>query len=109
MRTYKILFLILISSTASAAVVRRAVPGGSLRNRPPTAEELEAAQGMESLMIEQMVQEMRKSVQHSDLLPVSNGEKIYQQMLDLEYSKQMSKSGRFGIADLVLEQLRGQR
>jgi len=74
-----------------------------------TSEELEAAQGIESLMVDLLIQEMRKTVPENDIIPVSQGEKIFRSMLDSEYAKTISQSGTLGITDLVLEQMKGKR
>lgn len=71
-----------------------------------TQEELEAAYGMESMLADLLIQEMRKTVHESELFPRSNAEKIYQQMLDQEYSRELGRAGTFGIAEQVLAELR---
>lgn len=76
---------------------------------PPTAEELAAARGLEQLLLDMMMQEMRKTVPENDIVPVSQGERIFRQMLDQEYTRQMSESGGVGVAELVLAQMRGKR
>lgn len=76
---------------------------------PPTPEQLAAARGFEAMMIDHLIQEMRKSVPDNELMPASQGEKIFRQMLDTEYARKLSESGGIGIAGLVLEQLQGKR
>lgn len=75
----------------------------------PTAEELSAARGMEAMMVNLMIEEMRKSVPENELVPVSQGERIFGQMLDQEYGRMLTESGGIGVADLVLAQIRGKR
>ncbi len=75
----------------------------------PTPEELSAAKGLESLLVDQLVQEMRKTVHESDLMPASHGEKVYRQMLDSEYSRMLGDSGMLGISDLVIAEMRGRK
>jgi flagellar protein FlgJ len=77
--------------------------------RPATPEEVAAARGIEALMVDLMIQEMRKTVPENDLIPVSHAEKIYRQMLDSEYAKAMTDAGTLGVADLVLAQIKGRR
>lgn len=84
----------------------KAVPLINIQESPPTPEEIAAAKGMEMIFVEQMVQEMRKSVPENELIPLSNGEKIYRQMLDSEYSRMMAEGHNFGIADVVLAEIR---
>lgn len=76
---------------------------------PPSAEELAAARGLEQMLLDQMVQEMRKSVPENEFVPVSQGERIFRQMLDQEYTRVISESGTVGVAGIVLEQMKGKR
>ncbi|MGE4232175.1 MAG: rod-binding protein [Bacteriovoracia bacterium] len=69
----------------------------------------QAAKGLESILVEMMIQEMRKSVPQNDIIPVSQAEKIYRQMLDSEYAKVLVDSGSIGIADLVVAQFGAKR
>ncbi len=62
---------------------------------------------MEALMVDQMIQEMRKTVPDNDIVPVSHGERVYRSMLDSEYARILSESGTLGIADLVVAEMRG--
>ena len=80
-----------------------------VRIEDPTPEELSAARGLESLLVDQLVQEMRKTVPENDLIPASHGEKVYRQMLDSEYSRMLSDSGMVGISDLVIAEMRGRK
>jgi Rod binding domain-containing protein len=63
-------------------------------------------QEFESIFVKMMLKEMRKTVDKSDSL-ISGGfaEDIYRDMLDDEYAKSMSKTARFGLADLLYRQL----
>ena len=62
-------------------------------------------QDMESVFINLMLSNMRNTVQHSELLPESTGEKIMRSMLDQEMATKMSKAGGIGLAKLLYEQL----
>lgn len=72
-------------------------------------EELEAAQGMEALMANMLIGQMRKSVQESDFMPKSSAEKIFESMLDYEYAQTMSRAGTFGLSELILAEMRRNR
>lgn len=74
-----------------------------------TPEELEAAQGIEAIMVNMMLQEMRKTIHENELMPASHAEKIYKQMLDDEYAKSLAKNQGLGFAELVLEQFQRSR
>ena len=62
-------------------------------------------QDMESVFINLMLSNMRNTVQRSELLPESTGEKIMRSMLDQEMATKMSKAGGIGLAKLLYEQL----
>lgn len=72
-------------------------------------EQWAVAKGMESLMIDQMIQQMRKTVPENEFITKSQSEKIYEQMLDSEYARVISESGTIGIAGLIVEQIQGKR
>lgn len=74
-----------------------------------TAEEIAAAQGVEALLIDHMIQEMRKTVPENDIIPISHGEKIFRQMMDSEYANTLARSGMAGIADQVLAEMKGKK
>lgn len=75
----------------------------------PTAEELAAARGLEMMLMDQMIQQMRQTVPENEFMPQSQGEKIFRSMLDSEYARIISETGGVGVADLVLAQIRGKR
>jgi flagellar protein FlgJ len=63
------------------------------------------ARQFEAVFVNQMVGAMRKTVQPNGLMPQSQGEKIYQGMLDTEYADRLSQSNQFGLSDLIYEHL----
>ena len=65
----------------------------------------ELAQQFESIFINMMLQNMRKSVQKSDLLDGGNAEQIYRSMLDQEYATIMAQQERTGLAEAIERQL----
>jgi Rod binding domain-containing protein len=75
---------------------------------PQDAKILKVAQDFETLFTSMMMKAMRKTVGDNPLMPASFGEKIYSDMLDDEYSKMMGKNGSFGLADLVVKELKRQ-
>ena len=66
----------------------------------------EAASQFEALFVFQMMQSMRATVVKGGLMEESMGEKIFQGMLDQEYSIRMSETGSLGLSNLVYEQLK---
>lgn len=60
----------------------------------------------ESFFLNQLLQEMRKTVPKSDLMGgQGNSEEIYQSMADQSLADTMSKRGSFGIADMMYREL----
>jgi len=52
------------------------------------------------------LKQMRKSTPDFSLTGKSNGQKVYESMLDSEYAKQMSSGGQgLGIAQMIMQYL----
>lgn len=69
----------------------------------------QACQDIEAMFIQQMFKQMRATVPKGGLIPESMGTKIYEEMLDAEYSKLMASSpDNFGIAEMLYQQLKAQ-
>ena len=65
----------------------------------------EVSEDFEALMINQMLKEMRKTVNKSDLINGGMAEEIFEDMLYDEYSKEFSKTKTFGLSDIIYNQL----
>lgn len=79
------------------------------QQKPKKDQELrEVSSDFESLFVTQMMNAMRESVPESDLLPKSNGEKVFRSMLDQEYAKMAAQSGKLGLGQMIYEQLKPQ-
>lgn len=65
----------------------------------------EVSENFEALMINQMLKEMRKTVNKSDLINGGMAEQIFEDMLYDEYSKEFSKTKTFGLSDIIYNQL----
>lgn len=63
------------------------------------------AQGFESIFVNQLISEMRKSVPQGGMVPQSHAEKVYRSMLDNEYAAKLSETDQLGVARMVYEQL----
>ncbi len=63
------------------------------------------AKQFESVFVNQIVGAMRKTVVKGGLVPESNAERIYQNLLDAEYSQNISESEQIGISNLIYQQL----
>ncbi len=69
-------------------------------------EQLKVARQFESMFIQLMLKQMRKSTPDFSLTGKSNGQKVYESMLDSEYAKQMSSGGQgLGIAQMIMQYL----
>ena len=66
----------------------------------------ESSKEFEAVFIHQMISAMRKTVGESSLMPKSNGQKIFEGMLDEEWAKKLaSKSGPSSLGDILYRQL----
>jgi len=65
-----------------------------------------ACQEFESVFLNMMLSTMRKTIPESDLIEKSQGTEMFEQMLDDEYAKSLSKSGGIGLADMMFKQLK---
>jgi peptidoglycan hydrolase FlgJ len=83
-------------------------------SRPLTAEQQaslaklhQAAQQMESLFVDMLFKEMRKSAPPSSLTgKTSTAEQTFGEMLDTKRAEELSKSGALGIGKVLEQQLR---
>ncbi|MDP7175694.1 MAG: rod-binding protein [SAR324 cluster bacterium] len=66
----------------------------------------EAANDFEAIFIQQMLKTMRKTSFESDLLPKSEGEKVFQSLLDEQYALLSAKSGSLGLSEMIYQQLK---
>lgn len=64
----------------------------------------EAAYQMESIFINMMFKEMRKGLNQHRLIPENPAENIFTDMLYQEYSTQLAKSDKFGLAEMIYDQ-----
>ncbi len=64
-----------------------------------------AAREFEAVFTSLMMKSMRKTVFDDGLIEKSLGEKIYTDMLDLEYAKIVSNNASFGLAEQIVKQI----
>jgi Rod binding domain-containing protein len=65
-----------------------------------------AAELYEKQFLREMTKAMRSTVKESELIPVSQGEKIFREQLDQQYADQWGDQGGIGLADLIEQKLR---
>lgn len=69
--------------------------------------ELKEATGQfEEFFLHQMLKEMRKTVPNDGYLKKSQGEEIFNDMLDERYAGLMAKGGGMGLGDFLYDQLK---
>ena len=70
---------------------------------------VKAAEGLEAVFIDHMMQQMRKTVPkvEGDLESPASG--MYRAMLDSEYAERAAKTGGIGLADQVIAYMDSQR
>jgi Rod binding domain-containing protein len=64
-----------------------------------------AAEGLESMFMNQMMQAMRNTVQESEFSLENPATKIYRGMLDSEISQQAARTNSIGLADQIIAYL----
>lgn len=65
-----------------------------------------ASKEFEAIFIRQMISSMRKTVGEGGLLNKSNGQKIFEDMLDEEWAKKLSsRGGKGSLSDILYRQL----
>jgi flagellar protein FlgJ len=79
---------------------------GINKNLKQDEKDLKKACGeFEAYFVASMLKEMRRSVPEDGFLKKSEGEKIFQEMLDGQYAAKIAESKPLGIADLMYRQL----
>lgn len=70
-----------------------------------TTELRKATDELESIFINMMMKSMRSTITETEgIFKKSESEKMFQEMLDEEYSKTMAASGGIGISDMIFKQ-----
>ncbi|MDH4120844.1 MAG: rod-binding protein [Deltaproteobacteria bacterium] len=65
----------------------------------------DTAQEFEALLLERMVKDMRLSIPRADLFGDSQAQDLFQEMLDGEYSRLMTRRGGIGVADFMVSRM----
>jgi flagellar protein FlgJ len=64
-------------------------------------------QDFESILINSMFKEMRKTIPESELLDTGMASDLFDEMMDMEVARDMARKGGFGLADQLYRQLQG--
>jgi len=79
----------------------------STKMDPKEAAKLQkVSRDFESIFLAYMLKTMRSSVDKGGLIPESQGEQIFSEMRDEEFSKGMANAGGIGLSRLLVEQLK---
>jgi flagellar protein FlgJ len=62
---------------------------------------MKAAEMYEQQFLREMLRAMRSTVQESELMPASQGEKIYREQMDNHYVEKWGERGGVGLADMI--------
>jgi len=73
--------------------------------QPEDEKLLDACQQFEAYFLANIMKEMRSSLPSDGIIPRSEGEKTFQEMLDGEYAAQMSRTNSVGLASVLYSQL----
>ncbi|NMB38067.1 MAG: hypothetical protein GX994_00635 [Firmicutes bacterium] len=65
----------------------------------------DTAEQFESLFIQQLLTQMRKTVPDSDLFGDRKAEKLFESMLDEQLSIEMARAGGIGLSDIIYRQM----
>jgi len=74
-----------------------------------TSKLYEQCEALESFLIKNLLNGMRKTVMKSELMDEGFAGKIYEDMLYDEYANRLTKNSGFGLADMAYLELTGQR
>ena len=77
----------------------------SISKKPKDKKMMDLCVQMESILVARMLKEMRKTVHKGELINGGFAEEVFEDMLYDEYAKVMSKTARFGLADMVYQQV----
>ncbi len=89
------------SSAGNAEKIKREA------NTADDAKLKKACSDFEAIFIKQMLDSMRKTVTKSGLMDGGMAENIFEDMLYDKYAEKMSKTGNFGIKDILYKQFKG--
>lgn len=67
----------------------------------------DVCQEFEAIYLNEMYKAARKNIPESGLVEKSNGEKVFEEMLNMEQSRQVSASSSLGLADAMYKQMAG--
>ena len=96
------------AGAADKARLQGATPGAATSKMDPkeAARLQKVSRDFESIFLAYMLKTMRQSVDKGGLMGESQGEQIFSEMRDEEFSKGMANAGGIGLSRLLVEQLK---
>lgn len=91
---------VISNSSSKAEMLKR-----SVETSEDNKKLLKSCKEFESMFVKQMLNSMKKTVNKSGFIKENMGEKIFDDMLYDEYSKSMTETSGFGIAQMMYKQL----
>ncbi len=85
--------------------VKSGVAGVPVGAPDPRKRLREAAQEFESVLIARMLEAMRKTAPQGGALPTNSGHQLFRDLMDTELSRQIARSGAFGVGEAIYRQL----
>jgi len=89
--------------SVSAGLMNRAVTSSPLTQEQKRL--MEVCQEFESIFTHMLLRSMRNSVPKTNFLHGGTGEDIFQDMLDEQIALESSRTGQFGLAKMLCDQL----
>lgn len=84
---------------------KKAAPLSDEEKKKEEAELRKAVQGFESYFIHQILKKARSGLPVGGLIPKSNAESIFEDMLDEKRAEEMTKVGGIGLTEALMKQL----
>lgn len=82
------------------------LPGAQEQKESPADLRLQrVTQEFEALLVEQMVREMRRTVPKSELIDQQPGHELFDEMLDGEYVRLITRNGGIGLAKFMAKMM----
>jgi len=94
---------------APEATVMQAANASKTAVIDKTSELYEACLGVEIILVKNMINSMRNTVQKSGLIEEGFAGKMYEDMLYDEYAREYTKNAHFGMAEMLYLEYTGQR
>lgn len=93
-----------VKADGTAGTIPASAPGAA-RADSEDAKLREACQELESVFLQVLIEEMRKTVPRDEFFGGGRGEEVFQGVFDQEVARKMAARGGIGLADVLYTQL----